>query len=414
MQYLRNIYARCSPTVWLLALGRLVDMTTLWMAIPFMSLFVKNAGGSDVTVGLVLALNPVAQLLGNLVGGQWSDRRGRRPVILFAMGLRVFVFLGFAFSHTVWQLAALWFGNGLVNALFNPAYTAAIADATPLDRRTEAFSLSRVASNLGVGLGPLLGSVLGVGAQQLIFTLAAISSAIVGAAFYFWLPETYAIDRVPPPAGGRLRQTFESWATIFADRALLVFVAGGVLSQIAYGQIHSSLVLHLAAWLPDYETVYGLVWTLNGILVVLLQIPITAVFKRMPMMAASVAGCGTFAAGYLLFAWAGTGLQVHAATVVWTLGEIILAVPNTTYVTDIAPGSLRARYVGAAALDRALGGVVAPVIGTAVLQAFGGRWAMTGAGILVLGAGGLYAMAERERTRRLALEHDTVLKQHTS
>lgn len=404
LHYLRAIYTRCSPTVWLLALGRLVDMTTLWMAIPFMSLFVKNAGGSDFMVGVVLALNPVAQLIGNLVGGQWSDRRGRRPVILFAMGLRALVLLGFAFSHSVWELAALWFGNGLVNALYNPAYTAAIADATPPAGRAEAFSLSRVASNLGVGLGPLIGSALGVDAQQFVFTMAAISSASVATAFYFRLPETHTGGPAQPQAGSRLRETFSSWATIFADRALLVFVAGGILSNIAYGQINSTLALHLADSMPAYEQVYGLIWTLNGILVVLLQIPVTAIFKRMPMVAASISGCVTYAVGYLMFAMAGTAFQVHAATVVWTMGEIIVAVPNTTYITDIAPAGLRARYAGAGALDRAVGGIIAPMLGTAALQAIGGRWTMTGAGAAVLLAGVMFSLAERERTRRLALE----------
>lgn len=390
--------------MWLLALGRLVDMTTLWMAIPFMSLFVKNAGGSNLTVGLVLALNPVAQLLGNLIGGQWSDRRGRRPVILAAMGFRAVVLLGFAFSHSVWQLGALWFGNGLVNALYNPAYTAAIADATPPAGRTEAFSLSRVASNLGVGLGPLLGSALGVGAQQLIFTLAAISSALVATAFFLWLPETHHRAQAQPQSGSRLRQTFESWATIFADKALLVFVAGGVLSQIAYGQINSSLALHLSETMPNPEKVYGFVWTLNGILVVLLQLPVTAVFKRLPHVVASIAGCATFAVGYLLFALSGTAFQVHGATVIWTIGEIILAVPNTTFVTDIAPSDLRARYAGAGALDRAVGGIFAPMLGTAALHAFGGRVTMAGAAAVVLCAGVMFTLAERERSRRLTLQ----------
>ena len=75
MSSLKRLSGRYSPTVWLLTVGRLVDMTTLWMAIPFLSIFINRAGASVTTTGLVIALNPAAQLVGNLMGGHWSDRR---------------------------------------------------------------------------------------------------------------------------------------------------------------------------------------------------------------------------------------------------------------------------------------------------------------------------------------------------
>jgi MFS family permease len=399
---LRLLYRRHSPTVWLLTCGRLVDMTTLWMAIPFMALFVQRAGASTTITGIILALNPVAQLVGNLIGGQWSDRRGRRPVILFSMGFRVFVLLSYAFATQVWQFAILSFLNGLVNALFNPAYTAAIADSTQPHERALAFSLSRVMSNLGVGIGPLLGSVFGVEAQRLIFSLAATSSFIVGTCFFLYLKEPMKLRAEVADGRSRLRQTLENWSTVLTDRALFIFIAGGILSQIAYAQIHSSLSIHLSHTMADYEHVYSLVWTLNGILVVLLQLPITAAFRRTRLVIPAVLGPVAFAVGYVLFGFASTALWVHTATVVWTIGEIILAVPQTTFATDIAPPDLRARYVGAAALDRAVGGIVAPILGTAVLQAFGGRVVMLGAAGSVLCAGLLFGIAERERARRLA------------
>lgn len=402
VQRLRSIYTRHSPTVWLLTIGRLVDMTTLWMAIPFMALFIQRAGASTTITGLVLALNPVAQLLGNLIGGQWSDRKGRRPVILFSMGLRVFVLLSYAFASAVWQFAILSFLNGLVNALFNPAYTAAIADSTAPHERAEAFGLSRVMSNLGVGVGPLLGSAFGVEAQRVIFSLAALSSLIVGTGFLLYLKEPMKQQVAAVIGQSRLRQTLESWRTVLTDRALFVFIAGGILAQIAYAQVSSSLSIHLSRTMPDYEHVYGLIWTLNGALVVLLQLPITAIFRRARMVVPAVVGPIAFAVGYISFGLATTAFWIHAATVVWTLGEIILAVPQTTFATDIAPADLRARYVGAAALDRAVGGIVAPILGTAVLQAFGGPVVMLGAAGVVLCAGALFAIAERERARRLA------------
>lgn len=400
--WIRSIYRRYSPTVWLLAFGRLVDMTTLWMAIPFMAIFVQRAGASTAVTGIVLALNPVAQLLGNLIGGQWSDRKGRRPVILFSMGFRVFVLLSYAFATQVWQFAILSFCNGMVNALFNPAYSAAIADATEPKERVEAFSLSRVMSNLGVGLGPLLGSAFGVEAQRLIFSLAALSSFIVGTGFFLYLKEPMKLQAQIANGKSRLKQTLENWSTVLTDRALFVFIAGGILSQIAYAQIHSSLSIHLSHTMADYEHVYSLIWTLNGALVVLLQLPITAFFRRSPLMVPAVLGPIAFAVGYAFFGFATTALWIHGATVVWTIGEVILAVPQTTFATDIAPPELRARYVGAAALDRAVGGIVAPILGTAVLEAFGGRVVMLGASGFVLCAGLLFAVAERERARRLA------------
>jgi MFS family permease len=259
LAYLRTLIRRYSPTVWLLTVGRLVDMTTLWMSLPFMAIYIKRAGASAAVIGLVLALNPVAQLVGNIIGGQWSDRRGRRPVILFAMGFRVFVLIGYAFSSHVWQFALLSFANGLVNALFNPAYVAAIADSTPPNKRADAFSLSRVMSNLGVGLGPLVGSALGVGAQRFVFLAAALSSGIVTMLFFRYLAEPMK-SLIQSVDGNRLRETLTNWGAVLTDRALFIFLIGGILSQMAYFQITSSLSIHLSTTMPNYEHVYSLIW----------------------------------------------------------------------------------------------------------------------------------------------------------
>lgn len=418
MNYLKNVYGRYSPTLWVLAISRLIDMTTFWMAWPFISLFLKHAGASETSTGLVLALPALASLLGNLVGGQLSDIRGRKPVLLSGMAIRVFVLLGYAFALQVWQFAILGFMNGLMNALFQPAFTAVIADVTPPEKRPEAFGLSRVASNLGVGVGPLLGGLLGIGHQTLIFSLAAVSSALAGLLIFLKVPETLPTltsgaassagaagqDQPTRALPRNPKEVLSAWATIFQDKALLIFVLAGILSTLAYQQISSSYALTLYDRLPNYDKIYGSIWSINGLLVVVLQLPITFFFERFPMAVAAFSGPLTFAVGYLLFgaaAVARNGLFVQLAAAVWTMGEIILAVPQTTYIADIAPEDARARYAGASSLPWGIAGMIGPILGTALKHSIGGAAVITGAAGVVFVAGFLYVAAERQRTQRL-------------
>jgi hypothetical protein len=66
--FVHKLYRRYSPTVWLLTVGRLVDQTTLWMAMPFMAIFINRAGASASMTGLVLALNQKYGFLGEVEG----------------------------------------------------------------------------------------------------------------------------------------------------------------------------------------------------------------------------------------------------------------------------------------------------------------------------------------------------------
>lgn len=413
MHYLQNVYRRYSPTLWVLALSRLIDMTTYWMAWPFISLFLKNAGASVTSTGLVLALPALASLLGNLIGGQLSDVHGRKPILLSGMAIRVFVLAGYAFAGQVWQFALLGFANGLMNATFQPAFTAVVADVTPPEKRPEAFGLARVASNLGVGVGPLLGAMLGVKHQELIFLIAAMSSGLAWLLILLRVPETLPgrvqggeqIERAPVYRPKGPAEVLRAWAMIFQDRALMIFVLAGTLSTLAYQQINSTYALTLVTRLPNYDQVYGTIWSINGLLVVLLQLPVTFFFERFPMAVAAFVGPLTFSVGYLLFAAAAAAAQPHfiqLAAVVWTIGEIILAVPQSTFVADISPEETRARYAGASSLPWGIAGVLGPILGTALMGIIGGPAVVAGGAGVVLIAGFLFVAAERGRTQRLA------------
>lgn len=145
-----------------------VDMVGLLMIIPLLPFYVKSLGGNGIDVlgfnlgigtisGIIVAAFTVAQLLSAPMWGRFSDRVGRRPTLLIAIGAAGISYLVFGFATSLWVLflsrLVQGAGGGTVGVI--QAY---VADSTDPKDRTRALGWLSATTNLGVALGPVLGS----------------------------------------------------------------------------------------------------------------------------------------------------------------------------------------------------------------------------------------------------------------
>jgi MFS family permease len=145
-----------------------VDMLGLLMIIPLLPFYVKTLGGAGVDVlgmhfgiglisGFIVAAFTVAQLLSAPMWGRFSDRVGRRPTLLIALGASAIAYLIFGFAHSLLVLflsrIVQGAGGGTVGVI--QAY---VADSTAPKDRARALGWLSATTNLGVALGPVLGS----------------------------------------------------------------------------------------------------------------------------------------------------------------------------------------------------------------------------------------------------------------
>jgi MFS family permease len=145
-----------------------VDMVGLLMIIPLLPFYVKTLGGSGVDVlgkhfgigiimGFIVASFTFAQLLSAPMWGRFSDRVGRRPTLLIALGASGIAYLIFGFAHSLLVLflsrLVQGAGGGTVGVI--QAY---VADSTDPKDRARALGWLSATTNLGVALGPVLGS----------------------------------------------------------------------------------------------------------------------------------------------------------------------------------------------------------------------------------------------------------------
>ena len=156
-----------------------VDMLGLLMIIPLLPFYVKTLGGDGINIlgmhfgigiiiGFIVAAFTFAQLLSAPMWGRFSDRVGRRPTLLIALGASAIAYLIFGFAHSLLLLfisrIVQGAGGGTVGVI--QAY---VADSTDPKDRARALGWLSATTNLGVALGPVLGSfAIALGKRDLL------------------------------------------------------------------------------------------------------------------------------------------------------------------------------------------------------------------------------------------------------
>lgn len=147
------------------ALGRLtalmitafVDMVGLLMILPLMPYYARSLGASALLVALLMSSFTAAQLLSAPFWGRVSDRYGRRPALLIGLSAAAIAYVVFAYANTIWLLllsrVVQGAGGGTTGVI--QAY---VADAVEPEERAKALGWISAATNVGVALGPPVGS----------------------------------------------------------------------------------------------------------------------------------------------------------------------------------------------------------------------------------------------------------------
>ena len=158
----------------------LMNSISFGIMIPILPNLVRQMTGGDTASAadwnVVFATSwGVMQFFCGPLLGMFSDRFGRRPVLLLSLlGLGI-DFLFMAFAPTLWWLLVGRILNGATAASFSTA-NAYLADVTPPERRAKMFGLMGSAFSFGFIIGPTIGGILGEYSLRLPFVAAAFDT----------------------------------------------------------------------------------------------------------------------------------------------------------------------------------------------------------------------------------------------
>ena len=354
--------------VWLLFATNLINRAGM-MVLPFLVLYLtRQLGFSLARAGSMLAIYGASAIVFGPIGGRLSDRIGALPVMRASLISSGSVLLLFPLAKSFAAVACmtvLWAGCA---EMFRPASLAAITHVVAPEQRRQAFALNRLAINLGMSIGPALGGFLATVSFHAMFAVDAATTLIAGAVLA--LTPWRAFTGVNSEAGNRDDEHVGP-ATILHDTFFLVFLSGVFLVGIVFFQHESALPLYLVQYLHLSPAFYGMLFTINTLLIVALEVPLNTATLRWSNTRLLVLGCLLFAVGFGALGVIASPAGVIATVVVWTFGEMLLFPAMSAHMADIAPENRRGAYMGAYSMSLSIALTVGPWLGTQLLALLG-------------------------------------------
>jgi MFS family permease len=152
---------------------------------------------------------------------------------------------------------------------------------------------------------------------------------------------------------------------------MLVFLSGLFLLGVVFLQHEGALPVYLVNDLGLPTSFYGMIFAINTVMIVLLEVPLNLAMAHWPHRRALVLGAALCAAGFGALVLASGPVGVILTVVVWTFGEMIFFPVSATYASELAPPGRQGAYMGAYSMSWGLAFTVGPAMGTAVLDRFG-------------------------------------------
>jgi MFS family permease len=229
------------------------------------------------------------------------------------------------------------------------------------ERREEVYGLAYMIGNIGALAGPPIGGVIAatIGYQPL-FIYAAAATAIVATITILRIKESYC----PKKNTFALGQFFE----IFRSRVFMLYCVSGALTSFVYSQLYGSLSVYMQKYMGLEPYLYGLLFSFNGAMVVVLQIPIRKAAVRIGPTKAFLIAQTLYAVGFGYFMFATNFLGFLIGAFVLTLGEITFVPASSGFVANEAPLDKRGRYMALSSLFFGIGAAVGAQITFALLD----------------------------------------------
>jgi predicted MFS family arabinose efflux permease len=363
----QEAYGGLPRAAWLLALLELVNRSGMMVLFFFTLYLTRKLGFTVVQAGAVMSAYGVGSMVGTYFGGRLCDRLGAYHVQKLSLGLSAVVLIVLQLPRSGWLLALLMLALAASSDALHPANAAATAQLCTPELRPKGFALHRLAGNLGISVGPVIGGSLALLDYKWLFWVDGLTSLSACALAFVFLPsagphgEAHAGSAAPALPVWRNRP--------FLRLLPLVFGTG-----LVFSQFFSTYPLYLRLHYGMPESSVGRLIAVNTLLIVAVEMLLMHALRQHSPARVVAIGTLLLGLGFGLTPFGHTAPFAVFGVVVWTAGEILTLPMLMTLTTLRSDPAAMGEYQGVTSLAFAMASTFGPLLATRLWAAAGPAW----------------------------------------
>jgi len=363
-------YRGLSRSSWMLAIVMLINRTGS-MVLPFLGVYMMDHLHFTLSQsGFVLSFFGLGSVAGSFIGGYLTDRTGEFNVQVFSLFANTVMFCLIPYFTTVHSLSAIIFLQALIGEQFRPANSVAVAKYARSENLTRAFSLNRMAINLGFSLGPALGGILAAISYQLLFYVNAAAAFIAGITYIVFFKRRHLVYK-RRSATKKITAPVGIVRSPYLDPKFIVFCLLCAVFSICFMLLMNTLPLFYREAVKLDKQMIGILLGHSGLVVVLLEMLLVH-FAERKMSIVQTMALGTVLCGisYGMLGFTAALPLLFVSITLLSCGEILIFPFMATITARSAGENNKGSYMGMNGIAMSAAFIFSPLIGSAVAS----RW----------------------------------------
>jgi predicted MFS family arabinose efflux permease len=398
----RESFAHLQRNIWILSIAMFINRSGS-MVLLFTSLYLTNELHFSISeAGVVLSFYGIGSILGSYAGGWLTDRRNHFDIMMASLISSGLILLVMLLISTKILIILVIFFYAFTADMFRPANSAAIAVYSDPENRTRSVSLVRLAVNLGFSVGPAIGGFIAYHlGYKWLFAIDAFTSFAAAVMLYYYLPR-----KKEEHNKHKNNVLSDSSTSAYRDYRYLTFILLVALYGMCFFQLFASIPQFFSRdWHYNEDTI-GLILALNGLLVVVIEMPlIAAIQKTKNIFPFIIAGTLCIPVSFMFLMLGQDMLLAVIYTFIITMAEILAMPFMMNYALSRALPERQGQYSALYSISFGLANIAAPAVGLGLASAYGFNVMFSFFIVIsVLIAAGFALLSRREQKNNLIQE----------